>query len=108
MLRLLYFSTAQAGLGTSDVDGIVAKAQEKNSSMGITGALAFNGRNFCQVLEGEETTVRGLVMEIQGDPRHSGFKVLDERQVSERHFPDWSMRRVDDLDFSVVINAMSD
>ena len=51
--------------------------------------------------------MRALVDKIRGDARHSGFKVLDEKRIETRHFPDWSMFLVDDLDFSRVINAMA-
>ncbi|MEM6938978.1 MAG: BLUF domain-containing protein [Pseudomonadota bacterium] len=106
MIRLLYFSTARGHVGTAEVDDIVAHASQKNEALGITGALAYNGRNFCQLLEGEEGAVMGLLQEIEADPRHGGFKLLDQKEILKRHFPDWSMRRVRDLDFSVVINAM--
>lgn len=107
LLRLLYFSTAHADLTTGDIDAIVTHSKKANAAGGITGALAYNGRNFCQLLEGEEGAVRALVGLIQTDNRHSGFKVIDERQVHERAFPDWAMQRVQNLDFSSVINAMT-
>ena len=107
MIRLLYFSTARAGMTRDEVAEITRHAAAANRENGITGALAFNSRNFCQVLEGEEEVVRALVDKIRGDARHSGFKVLDEKRIETRHFPDWSMFLVDDLDFSRVINAMA-
>ncbi|MFQ1700958.1 BLUF domain-containing protein [Loktanella agnita] len=107
MIRVLYFSTAEAELVPADVDNIVSVAQECNAKFNITGALTFNGRNFCQVLEGEEKHIRVLLDNIAADSRHSGFKIIDEKQVTERHFADWSMLRVDGLDFSTVINAMN-
>ena len=106
MLRLLYFSTAAADLPNAEVDDIVRHAARANSVLGITGALAFNGRNFCQLLEGPEGEVRALVDIISKDSRHSGFKIIDEKEVDEPFFPGWSMQRVSDLDFSTVINAM--
>lgn len=106
MIRLLYFSTAGADLSNEEVDGIVAHAERANARVGITGALAYNGRNFCQLLEGPEEAVRALVDVIRQDARHSGFKILDEKQIEAPVFPDWSMHRVRGLDFSTVINAM--
>ncbi len=89
-----------------ELNAIVAKAADANAAQNVTGALAYNGRNFCQCLEGDEDTVRGLLQVIEQDPRHSGFKVIDEKQITDRYFEDWSMRLVDGLDFSVIINAM--
>lgn len=106
MIRLLYFSTAHSSVNKNVVDSIVETASAMNARHDITGALAFNGRNFAQVLEGKEADVRQLVRNIRNDERHSGFKVIDEKQITERHFTGWSMLKVDELDFSVLINAM--
>jgi hypothetical protein len=106
LIRLLYFSTAEARLSPAEVDEIVAHAARKNKGLGITGALAYNGRNFCQVLEGDEEKVMALARVIEQDPRYSGFKIIDQKKISSAHFADWSMQRVRDLDFSTVINAM--
>lgn len=106
MIRILYFSTAETHVGNADVADIVETSAKKNKAQEITGALAFNGRNFCQVLEGEAKAVRALIETIRKDTRHSGFKVIDEKSVEARHFPDWSMHRVSDLDFSDLVNAM--
>lgn len=107
MIRVLYFSTARAMVDRAEVARIVDHASEKNKRLGVTGALAFNGRNFCQLLEGDAAAVMRLMQEIEADPRHAGFKIIDQREVESAHFPDWSMQLVDDLDFSVVINAMN-
>ncbi|UWR19084.1 BLUF domain-containing protein [Sulfitobacter pontiacus] len=106
MIRLLYFSTAVPSVSKADVADIFTVAVRENEKHGVTGALAYNGRNFCQVLEGEEAAIRQLIENIQKDSRHSGFKILDEKPIKTRHFADWSMLQVDSLDFSVVINAM--
>lgn len=107
VIRILYFSTARPATNSADVDSIVVHAAEKNKAMGITGALAYNGRNFCQLLEGDTDKVMALIKVIEQDPRHAGFKILDQKEISAPHFADWSMQRVQDLDFSVVINAMN-
>ncbi|NNF24482.1 MAG: BLUF domain-containing protein [Rhodobacteraceae bacterium] len=106
MIRTLYFSTAAADLSREDVETIVAHARAANAKRGVTGALAYNGRNFCQLLEGETDTVMALIDTISRDRRHDGFKVIDQKEISERYFPKWSMELVDGLDFSAVINAM--
>ncbi len=106
MIRLLYFSTARPQVTEQVVSEIVAHATEKNKALGITGALAYNGRNFCQVLEGDADVVHALIKKIEDDSRHAGFKLLDQKEILEPHFPDWSMQRVKDFEFSTVINAM--
>lgn len=106
MIRLLYFSTAHADLTSRDVDDIVSHAAGANEALGITGALGYNGRNFCQILEGPENVVRALVEVIRADSRHSGFKIIEEKPIAAPVFPDWSMQRVRDLDFSRLTDAM--
>ncbi|QFT58419.1 Blue light- and temperature-regulated antirepressor YcgF [Sulfitobacter sp. THAF37] len=107
MIRLLYFSTAKPNLEPAEIDSIVAISQTNNENRDITGALTYNGRNFCQLLEGDEIAVRDLVEVIRNDNRHSGFKIIDEKRIEARAFDGWSMKRVENLDFSSVINAMS-
>lgn len=106
MLRLIYFSTAHADVKSAQVDVIVEQATVRNPAQDITGALAYNGRNFCQCLEGPRDGVRALMALIEKDARHSGVKIIDEKPITARYFDGWAMRRVDGLDFSVVIDAM--
>lgn len=106
MLRLMYFSTGAAGIRRSDVEMIVAHASKANSRRDITGALAFNGMNFCQCLEGEDQDVLALMEKIRADERHSGIKVIHHKAIEKRHFPDWSMHLVDGLNFNPIIDAM--
>ena len=51
MIRILYVSTARPDIKESDVEAIIAHATNVNDVRGISGALAFNGRSFCQCLE---------------------------------------------------------
>ena len=107
MLRLLYFSKVTGQMSEDTLRAIVEASARRNAAQGITGALVFNGRNFCQVLEGEDAAVRALVARIRQDDRHSDFKIIDAKQVDRRHFPDWSMHQVANHDFHIVIDAMA-
>lgn len=91
--QYLYISTAPTLL-REDVDAILAASARNNPARGITGLLLFNGRNFLQLLEGEEDEVAGLMDTITADPRHSGVSVLDRRGIEHRTCPDWAMKRV--------------
>ncbi|WP_375256285.1 BLUF domain-containing protein [Yoonia sp.] len=106
MKRVMYFSAARAGLGEKEVDAIVAEAAKRNALHGVTGALGFNGQAFCQVLEGDEDTLDRLLESISRDPRHNDFKIVDVKKVETRAFPDWTMTRVDSLDFQHIVDAM--
>jgi hypothetical protein len=91
--QYLYISTAPT-LPREEVESILATSARNNPARGITGLLLFNGRNFLQLLEGEESEVAGLMERITSDPRHSGVSVLDRRTIADRACPDWAMKRV--------------
>ncbi len=91
--QFLYISTAPT-LPREELESILATSARNNPERGITGLLLFNGRNFLQLLEGEESEVAGLMERITQDPRHSGVSVLDKRPIAERACPDWAMKRV--------------
>lgn len=91
--QYLYISTAPT-LPREDVDAILVASARNNPARGITGLLLFNGRNFLQLLEGEEDEVSALMQRIATDPRHNGVSVLDRRTVPGRTCPDWAMKRL--------------
>lgn len=91
--QYLYISTAPT-LGRAAVDAILATSARNNPACGITGLLLFNGRNFLQLLEGEESEIATLMERITADQRHSGVSVLDHRMIDARACPDWAMKRV--------------
>jgi hypothetical protein len=88
---LLYASTARPDLSRTDIDAIVVTAKRANSELGITGVLAFDGKGFAQILEGEGDTIRTLYQKIERDPRHSGCVLLAFSEIPQRRFNDWSM-----------------
>ena len=91
--QYLYISTAPP-LGREAVDAILATSARNNPARGITGLLLFNGRNFLQLLEGDESEIATLMERINADARHSGVSVLDRRGIDARTCPDWAMKRV--------------
>jgi len=91
---LTYTSLARLDLQTSDLEDIHRAARELNALDGITGLLVFNGIHFLQIIEGAHDAIDDLVQRLRRDPRHTGLEVRDERKVSTRSFPDWSMELV--------------
>lgn len=88
---LLYASTARPGLSHEEIEAIAATAMRVNSQLNITGVLAFDGKGFVQILEGEGDTIRALYGRIERDPRHSGCVLLAFNEIPRRRFSDWSM-----------------
>ena len=91
--QYLYISTAPS-LSREEVAAILASSQRNNEARGVTGLLLYNGRNFLQLLEGDESELVSLMVKISHDPRHTGISMIDRRLVRERACPDWAMRRV--------------
>ena len=91
--QYLYISTAPK-LTREDVDRILESASRNNAASEITGMLLYNGRNFLQLLEGDEAELIALMVRIMHDPRHTGVSMLRHAKVPERAFPEWSMRRI--------------
>ncbi|MEL7187980.1 MAG: BLUF domain-containing protein [Pseudomonadota bacterium] len=91
--QYLYISTAPS-LSREEVDNILESSARNNPERGITGLLLYNGRNFLQLLEGEEAELVPLMVRITHDPRHTGISVLDRSAISKRGCPDWAMKRV--------------
>lgn len=97
--RLLYASTARPGLSAADIEDIAATAQRVNPELGVTGLLAFDGKGFAQILEGDGETIKTLYERIQRDERHSGCVLLAFGPAEDRRFDNWSMgcRQLSDL-----------
>lgn len=91
--QYLYISTAP-DLSRADVDSILESSARYNPAHDVTGLLLYNGRNFLQLLEGEEQEIVSLMLRISHDPRHSGISVLDRRVSETRACPDWAMKRL--------------
>jgi len=91
--QYLYISTAP-GLSSDDVAGIIGTSEKNNPARGVTGLLLYNGRNFMQLLEGDESELVALITRISHDSRHSGMSVLHSQTVAKRSCPDWAMKRI--------------
>jgi Sensors of blue-light using FAD len=76
--QLVYVSRLAPACTWEVVKEIVAAARRNNPVHGITGALLFDGERFCQLIEGDEDTVRALLHNIARDPRHTDLRVLFE------------------------------
>lgn len=91
--QYLYISTAPS-LSREEVEAILSASQRNNTDRGITGLLLYNGRNFLQLLEGEESDLVALMLNISHDARHTGISMIDRKVVEERVCPNWAMKRI--------------
>ena len=97
MYRLVYVSTARAGLSDEDIAHILNVSQSNNYERYLTGFLAHNGQSFMQALEGEQGEVQEIYNRILNDHRHTCVTQILGEEITERAFPNWAMNyyRVD-------------
>lgn len=87
------------------VPDIVRTARMENSIHGITGVLLFDGLNFTQYFEGEETAVDTLLANIQRDKRHKNIVLVLTGQQESRLYNDWGMGYIDISDNAIDIGG---
>ncbi|MGB5215245.1 MAG: BLUF domain-containing protein [Anderseniella sp.] len=97
MYHLIYVSQATRPMSEKDLAAVLEKSRDYNTEDGITGLLIYkftpseNRANFMQLLEGPEDKVLAAFARIEADKRHHTKVVLEQGEISDRNFPDWSM-----------------
>lgn len=91
LVSLVYVSSAVELFSQGELTALLETSRRNNTPAGITGLLLYKDGNFMQVIEGDKTEIHVLQARIANDPRHTGIITLNERKISERQFPDWSM-----------------
>jgi len=93
LVSLLYVSQATHSLpeGEHPVEAIVRTSVPRNASLGVTGALAFTGSHFAQVLEGPAASIDELMASILADPRHRNVEIVSRTALQQRRFANWSL-----------------
>jgi hypothetical protein len=91
LVQLIYCSQVTGRLTLDAVQLILSNASKKKPAHGITGFLAFNERNFLQVIEGGTSAINLLFSSIYRDPRHHGVHLISFREIAERQFPHFAM-----------------
>lgn len=95
--RLVYVSRVAPGVGPRDAYDIVRTAHNRNSQIGLTGALLFIDGCFVQVLEGDSFHLRQCFAKIAADPRHVDVQLRECVAIAERLFPrEWMALRQGD------------
>ncbi len=95
MKRMTYISRFSKAMDGKQLRELGDLAADKNKRLGVTGVLMASGGIFYQVLEGPEEHVDELYATIERDDRHADLLLLSSDDgVTERLFPDWSMRLV--------------
>lgn len=91
MQQLLYISKSTVPGDGADLVGILQESRHNNAIDGITGLLWSDGERFLQVIEGPEESVQTCYNRIVGDARHCELRVIQDREIEDREFHDWTM-----------------
>ncbi len=100
MIQVSYISSATSPMSTEELSRLLAECREYNAAHGVTGMLLYSNGTFVQVLEGEDPIIDELLDRIEGDPRHTGIKLLGRKHIERREYSGWNMgfKRVSDRD----------
>lgn len=60
----------------SVVKDIWQSSRQRNATLGLTGAVIFDGERFCELLEGPVLDISSVYRDVENDPRHTGLRVL--------------------------------
>ncbi|WP_242140140.1 BLUF domain-containing protein [Sphingomonas sp. TREG-RG-20F-R18-01] len=82
------FATKQAA---AVIATIVAPAERRNASLGVTGALIATENHFAQLIEGPDAVIAALMQSIGRDPRHRDVFVVQDGGTDRRRFSEWSL-----------------
>lgn len=96
------------GCGHATYLSIVDYSQTANRDLNIGGIIAFDGFQFVQILEGDESVVYPLFDRISVDRRNHGVVCFRQQSPDRRHFKDWSMRMASALDILALSARLAD
>ncbi|WOE74781.1 BLUF domain-containing protein [Alterisphingorhabdus coralli] len=95
LAMLLYSSSATQEFDTNKLDQLISRAQRRNHSMGVTGAVFYEHGRFLQWLEGPADAVDTLYHDIGQDSRHTDIEMVCYGRTDHRLFSQWDMHLFD-------------
>jgi len=89
--EIVYTSTAVKDMTSSELDDLLRECRSYNNQHDISGCLIYGNRQFLQLIEGAEASVRKLYERICKDPRHVHPSVTWEGPIDAKSFRGWGM-----------------
>ncbi len=89
---LTYVSTPCQPFDAEELHVLSTEASRLNALDGVTGLLVYNGRRFCQTIEGGVDAIDHLLRRLHRDPRHTNLVVASDDIIEVRRFGTWRMR----------------
>ncbi len=94
LMRAIYVSTITNRQDSAALQDIMRTAQPNNEKHNLTGMLVFSSKYYLQVVEGGRQEVNQLLGNLYRDARHTDMQMLGLEEITQRAFPEWSMRFV--------------
>lgn len=91
LFQLLYLSRTRLDWTEPELAALAARAQDRNTSDGLTGLLLYGNGHFLQLLEGRRQPLLLTYDRIARDARHTDLRVLLDAPIARRTFPRWAM-----------------
>jgi len=92
LVHCVYCSAStKTPLSPTELESLLEKCRQSNSTADITGILLYQNGSFFQVLEGEHNTVEALFDKISLDNRHHQTKKIIFEPIAARSFAAWTM-----------------
>ncbi len=88
--RVFYVSRTRL-VDDFDIQSIVQASRTHNARLDVTGALAFSGDHFAQLLEGLMPDLQALMTVVRRDPRHAILWEWPIVPAAERWYAGWWM-----------------
>jgi hypothetical protein len=100
---------APAGPGTdaSSIAALIERRRTACAMLGVTGALLHTGRDFFELFEGPDASVRRLASTISLEPMFREPRVLVDREVDERWYRTWRVGYVAPREFDAWMSSVA-
>ena len=97
LFRIVYVSDAVGAASDKlmPLIDIIGVSDRNNRRDHLTGVLVRHDGRFLQAIEGARVDLDRSMARIGGDHRHRDLRILSDRSVAARLFPNWAMARLD-------------
>lgn len=91
IFQLVFSSRAHTRAFSPDDIYLLREVEDRNTRLGLTGALVRVGECFVQVVEGDRAACLGLYQQALRDPRHGDVRLIFQGDIAAPAFDRWDM-----------------
>jgi len=101
----VYVSQLEPGTDFVEVQRIIQDARQRHTSLGLRGALVFDGERFAQLIIGRQALLDTACAFIEGDARMTRLQLLHRGTNIPKLLPRWSSGYCGHVDLDMVMEA---